>query len=112
MTGPRNVLATLLTLIVLPAHAAGQNYSANAYLPGCEELIEEKINAEVGRCMGVVEGLAILGQVNNLWCAPNDTTTGQWVRVIVKYVHSKPERMHEDFRLLAIEALKKAWPCR
>ncbi len=24
----------------------------------------------------------------------------------------RPERMHEDFRALAVEAMQKAWPCK
>jgi hypothetical protein len=25
---------------------------------------------------------------------------------------TRPERMHEDFRALAVEAMQKAWPCK
>jgi hypothetical protein len=27
-------------------------------------------------------------------------------------VEARPERMHEDFRALAVEAMQKAWPCK
>jgi hypothetical protein len=35
-------------------------------------------------------------------------TTGQAVAVVVKYIETRPERMHEDFGKLAIEGLKAA----
>ena len=28
------------------------------------------------------------------------------------YGEARPERMHEDFRALAVEAMQKAWPCK
>ena len=36
----------------------------------------------------------------------------QTVRVVVQYIDSRPERMHEDFKKLALEAMKAAWPCK
>jgi len=34
------------------------------------------------------------------------------VRTIVSYIEARPDRKKEDFRLLANEAMAKAWPCR
>jgi hypothetical protein len=28
------------------------------------------------------------------------------------YVEAHPERIHEDFRVLAVEAMQKTWPCK
>ena len=28
------------------------------------------------------------------------------------YIDGQPERMHENFNSLAVEALREAWPCR
>jgi hypothetical protein len=33
------------------------------------------------------------------------------VRVVVAYIEARPARVHEDFRNLALEALREAWPC-
>ena len=41
-----------------------------------------------------------------------EVTLGQMVRVIVAYIDARPARVHEDFRLLALEALVDAWPCK
>jgi hypothetical protein len=39
-------------------------------------------------------------------------TLGQEVRVVVAYIEARPELMHEPFRMLALEVLRSAWPCR
>jgi hypothetical protein len=44
-------------------------------------------------------------------CRPQGVTIGQMVGVVVGYIERRPERMHEDFRGLAIEAWHEAWPC-
>jgi hypothetical protein len=38
-------------------------------------------------------------------------THGQTIRVVVKYIDDQPGRLHENFKLLVLEALQKAWPC-
>jgi hypothetical protein len=112
MTGLRYILAVLFTLIFSTAHADDDVNSANFYLPGCQDFIAGTNSFFAGRCVGVIEGLGILERLNHVWCAPNASTSEQWVRVIVYYIEARPERMHEDFRSLAIEALKVAWPCQ
>jgi hypothetical protein len=39
-------------------------------------------------------------------------TLEQKIRVVVAYIEARPNRMHENFNFLAIEALRDAWPCR
>lgn len=60
--------------------------------------------------MGAIEGIGLL-QTYNIYCPPKTATLAQMVRVILAYIEGHPERMHEDFRLLAAEAMNKAWPC-
>jgi hypothetical protein len=45
-------------------------------------------------------------------CVPKEVTVGQQIRVITAYIDARPNRLHEDFRELAWEALKDAWPCK
>jgi hypothetical protein len=40
------------------------------------------------------------------------TTVAQQVRIVAAYIDARPNRLHEDFRVLALEALKDAWPCK
>jgi hypothetical protein len=44
--------------------------------------------------------------------APAGEIHGQSIRVVVKYIDDRPERQHEDFMALALEALRAAWPCK
>src|SRR6516162_9381508 len=45
-------------------------------------------------------------------CPPDEVTLAEKARVAVTYVEARPERMSEDFRVLAVEAMQKAWPCK
>jgi hypothetical protein len=45
-------------------------------------------------------------------CVPSEVTMGQVVRVVVQYTDNQPARHHELFGVLAVEALRKAWPCQ
>ena len=62
-----------------------------------------------GRCFGVIDGLAY-GSPDV--CPPPTATGEEMVRVVVQYIHAAPQRMREDFRVLALEALQTQWPCR
>jgi Rap1a immunity proteins len=37
---------------------------------------------------------------------------GQAVKAVVAYIDQHPERLHERFEVLALEAMQQAWPCR
>jgi len=63
------------------------------------------------RCAGFIEGLAY-GAGGTHFCQPEGVTPRQAVAVIIKYIEARPERMHERFGDLAIEALTAAWPCK
>ena len=43
---------------------------------------------------------------------PADVVTSQFLRVVIKYVEARPERMHEPLHLLALDAFFDAWPCK
>src|SRR5215831_9333114 len=71
---------------------------------------------EIGRCSGVVEGLWCLLQntTSSVYCIDNPAGAvfGQGVRIVIRYIESKPQTMHEPFVLLAMEAIHEAWPCK
>jgi hypothetical protein len=47
-----------------------------------------------------------------VFCIPKETKIDQQIRVVVKYIEARPERIHERFALLALLALIEAWPCK
>jgi Rap1a immunity proteins len=45
-------------------------------------------------------------------CAGRGGAGAEGVRVVIKYIEARPERMQEPFGKLALEALEEAWPCK
>ncbi len=92
--------------------ATAHAFSAEFYLPGCKDFIAGRSNFFSGRCVGAVEVLDALNGDTNLFCPPGGVDNQQRVRTIIAFVEEHPERKQEDFRLLANEAMAKAWPCK
>jgi hypothetical protein len=112
------IATVLLGVAALPrtATAAGpavssRMFSADFYLSGCKDFVAGKSNFFAGRCVGAVEVLDALNADTRLFCPPDSVDNLQRVRTIVSYIEARPERKNEDFRLLANEAMAKAWPC-
>jgi hypothetical protein len=101
--------------------------SANYMMPGCRTLLqtnpqhtwlafsgregEFKVMLLAAECRGTVEGLIYAASTV---CLPIGVgvTREQSVRVVVQYIDSRPERLHEKFNALALEAMRAAWPCK
>jgi len=109
----RFAVAILLAL-TMPARAEDIG-SANYFLPGCKAYLDDSMTGVLmlfgGRCIGFIEGL-VYGVEGEDFCQPKGVTIAQGVAVVVKYIEARPERMHEDFGKLALEALEQAWPCK
>jgi hypothetical protein len=116
MTRRRLALAILLALFGSTAQAdppaVKRAYTAEFYLPGCKDFIAGQSNFFGGRCVGAVEVLDALSNDTKAFCAPEAASNLERVRIIVAYIEALPERKKEDFRLLANEAMAKAWPCK
>lgn len=68
-----------------------------------------------GQCVGIIRGLNYLAGLlrqEQRSCSPQGVTVEQLVRVVVVYIERRPQRMHEDFKELTLDALHDAWPCR
>jgi hypothetical protein len=98
--------------------------SANYMLPHCkrasaepgERALTERSSFPFmeGVCTGSILSLALVGPSlsNTLrFCPPQQATKKQQIRVVVAYIEARPARLHEDYRTLALEALREAWPC-
>jgi hypothetical protein len=107
------LVVAILIALMMPARAVDL-HSANLVLPGCKGFLDKtSVPAPdeaimEGYCVGFLEGLGYTTD----FCQPKGVTTNQAVAVVVKYIEARPERMHEDFRALALEALIAAWPCK
>ena len=104
------VLVTVLVANCKVSLAEDDN-SGKAAMPGCREA--EKYHSpniyKRGLCMRIVSTLLDL---DPKICLPPSVTNFQAVRVVVKYIDARPERLHENFKALAGEALRAVWPCR
>ena len=105
-------LALLGSKVAAAAPATARVFTADFYLSGCKDFIAGKVNFFAGRCVGAVEVLDALNGDTKSFCPPDNIDNLQRVRTIVAYVDAHPERKNEDFRLLANEAMAKAWPCK
>jgi hypothetical protein len=115
--------ALALTITV----ASAQVYSANECRNALDPKSPEDLFAQ-GFCAGTLSGIAYTGgalelrnfvrplddDVRRWLCvnAPATAPVGKLVRVVIAYIEARPERMHEDFRNLALDALREAWPCK
>ena len=86
-------------------------------LPHCKFALTDHAERSflAGMCVGSIRAIARLAATPraSVLCAalPDSVTPEQMVRVVVRYIEARPQRMHEAFFVLAIEALLDAWPC-
>src|SRR5258708_37795564 len=131
-----SLFGAALALIGTAALGAEAPNSANHVLRDCREAITlENVANPVrmfaqGICTGTLRGISftgalVLASLRNFPLPENDWRR-QWlciaeppgvtniyrVQIVVAYIEARPARMHEDFQLLALEALRTAWPCR
>jgi Rap1a immunity proteins len=95
--------------------------SADYVMPGCRDVAalinftnseSKEDHSRMIFCIGIVTGLTYVGQPSNI-CLPDGATSQLVIRAVVQYIDGQsPERMHESFNSLALEALRANWPCR
>ena len=109
--------APCIVMLSVTGHAQADPYSANQVMKGCRAFVG-KANSDVflsGICVGSVSTLgAALGglekrakRIEAGVCIPEEVTMGQEVRVVIAYIDARPNRLHEDFRDLALEASER-----
>lgn len=108
--------AVVLALVSQQGAALAQSQdmaSANYLMPGCRNFVDGAAHGHFlqGACAGVVRATSYFGRSNLGACVPEGTTFNEATKVIIVYVDERPERMHERFEKLALEALQQAWPC-
>src|SRR5262249_14176854 len=105
----------ILLALTMPASAQATT-TANQMLQGCKGLRDDRMNSGVsvyqqGRCGGYVASL-VYGVGGQEFCSPEGVSISRAVAVVIKYIEARPERMHESFGVVALEALIAAWPCK
>ena len=85
--------------------------TADRVMPGCRELVARNTGNAFnrGQCLGLAK---ILFEYASNICPPDEIQNDQIVGAIVQYIDSDPARLKENFNVMAIEAMRKAWPCK
>jgi Rap1a immunity proteins len=98
-------------------------YSADYMLRYCraavsnEALTRPADAAMEGMCVGIIDAIGFMmsefppQEKEKSSCPPSKVTLEQTVRAVITYIEARPERMHENFKTLVIEAIHDAWPC-
>lgn len=125
-------LGALMALAITAAQAAAEDTdSADFLLPFCrltpnEMAADIKKAANYGRCVGAVEGISQMfslmrqaqeagaARLDPLLCTaiPAGIASEQLVNVVVKYGEAFPELTHRPFTVVAMSAMRLAWPCK
>jgi hypothetical protein len=114
------ICATVMALATTTAGALEFDYSAKNLVAYCKAFIGEGTQAPnaiaASHCNGMMAMLAFTAPylADHSWSCmqiPTAATLQQIARVAVRYIEARPQRMHEQFMDLAIEALHNAWPC-
>ena len=85
--------------------------TAASIVSGCRNFTEPDSPGDMfqqGQCVGLLKGLYYLSSGA---CIPAAVTVGVMARTVVRYIDNRPARLGEDFRELALESLRHAWPC-
>ena len=103
-----------VAIVVLTASGPASAQASFFRMPGCRSYLNPdnvtRYDFSSGVCSGIVEALMSAGPVLGI-CHPADSTVDQGVQLVVQYVARQSARLDENFTALAIEALRKAWPC-
>ena len=118
------VLGIALGLLGTSVLAQAPENSADQVLQYCRAWLNHQTGPDTdaftrGTCVGTIEGIHfVMGfyppEYTFSRCDPVNgvVTIEQVVRVVVSYIEQRPQRMHESFKMLAVEAISKAWPCK
>jgi hypothetical protein len=110
-------IATALALLGQQGSASAQSpdtVTANYMISGCRSTLANDNKNYVGQgyCLGAVAVIFHFAETHFGICAPDGVTIGQAVKVVVTHIDQRPNQLRERFEDLAVEALRRAWPCR
>lgn len=67
--------------------------------------------AEINYGVGLLVGAKDIAKAAGIICIPDGVTLGQIAQVVLVYLNSNPERLHETASILVVDALVDVWPC-
>ena len=117
------LLGTLTALAITAANAAEDAASAGYMLPHCKSSLNYPPGTFIeGYCAGIVVGMVAVAQplfapgqsraAERCLDIPENVSNRQLVEAVVSYIEARPQRMEQQFRVLAVQALFDTWPCK
>src|SRR5581483_5346882 len=107
------MLLLALTAALSPALAqpgANEPRTTEALLPHCSAALKpDAQDATGGRCLGIIATLSFVSRVlpdNLKFCQPPAATPALIVQAIVAFAQANPESSAQDFRLVALAAMR------
>ena len=119
-----------LALLLVLATGGLMAETAEEMVSACNELADPHLDAdgnvdlprdfETGECWGAFTVLQKMTAITMLpsstpllkVCAPKESTRTQYIAIFQEYVRKKPNRLSDDFTLVAWSALRVAFPCK
>src|SRR5580658_5085681 len=114
----RSMICLMFLLCTANAQAQEDTHSANYVMTGCHIFLDQPESVTPldaflsGNCVGLVVGEKAMAGATHLICVPDQSTSTQAVKVVVRYIVAPPGRTHEPFVRLAFDAMHAAWPCK
>jgi hypothetical protein len=117
------LLGAVTALTITTANAAENATSAGYMVTHCRASLDYPPGTFIeGYCAGIVVGMVAIAQplfapgqsraAGRCIDIPENVSDRQLVEAVVLYVEARPERMQEQFRVLAVQALFDTWPCK
>lgn len=114
---PPLISISLVALALNVSAALAQDTdSAQAMLPHCMAALKPDAQSSTGgRCMGIIATLSFVSRVlpdNLKFCHPNTATPQQILQAVSGFMDANPDAVGQDFRLVALAAMRNKWPCQ
>jgi hypothetical protein len=114
------VVGVMLSLVPVSGSAEEPAVSGAVLLKHCESVLQDGApqSFEAGHCVGILETLRYIQPLLDPkyekagYCLPPGLSYEQEVRMVVTYLQAHPERLQEEGRTLALDALHQAFPCK
>ena len=114
------LVGVILSLLPRSGAAEEPTLSGETLLKYCTSALQERTprSFEAGVCVGMLQTLTYIQPLLDPkyarahYCLPQGSSHEQEVQVVVTYLQSHPERLQEEGRTLALDALHHAFPCK
>lgn len=118
----KRLLPVIIAIAILNSPANAQMVdmlraaSASSIIQACKEAPTQP-QERIGNCWGQIQALYILAHIDGLaadkrFCPPDGVSISDAKQIVIKYIDARGPFDYVPFMFVAIEALRRSWPCR